>query len=168
MKSPKVQSVLAVVLIKNKILLTKRRDIPIWVLPGGKIDEGESADAAVIREIREETSVPCKIAKKVCLFTSSSRFVKPVYLYLLKGEKCDLNTFDKHEVKEMGLFTLHSLPSPLAPLYKEWIQLAISESEYQEKHLPKFSIKDLLIYFFQHPIISIRFLLMRMGIHLNI
>lgn len=47
---------------EDKVLLTKRsislRIFPgAWVLPGGHIDQGESLEECVIREIYEETGV---------------------------------------------------------------------------------------------------------------
>ena len=41
----------------NKILLVRVRDNTIWYFPGGKIDLGESADEAVLREVKEELDI---------------------------------------------------------------------------------------------------------------
>lgn len=51
---------------KNEILLVKRHpksrtDPEMWELPGGKVDPGEDFDKALIREIKEETSLDCDI-----------------------------------------------------------------------------------------------------------
>ena len=50
----------------NEILLVKRHpksrtDPEMWELPGGKVDPGEDFDKALIREIKEETSLDCDI-----------------------------------------------------------------------------------------------------------
>ena len=48
----------ALVCVKDdKILLVRVRDNTIWYFPGGKIDAGESADGAVLREIKEELNI---------------------------------------------------------------------------------------------------------------
>lgn len=39
------------------VLLIKRADRGVWAIPGGMVDPGETAPAALVRELREETDV---------------------------------------------------------------------------------------------------------------
>lgn len=41
----------------RRVLLIKRRDRGVWAIPGGMVDPGETAPAALVRELREETGV---------------------------------------------------------------------------------------------------------------
>lgn len=50
---------------RKKVLLVKRRDMPMWVLPGGKIEKNETQEQAVIREVFEETGFKVDIIKKI-------------------------------------------------------------------------------------------------------
>ncbi|MBI1259269.1 MAG: NUDIX domain-containing protein [Chloroflexi bacterium] len=59
------QGVCAVVLDGDRILLQKRADFRYWSLPGGGIEPGESAEAAAIRETREETGLEVRLTRKV-------------------------------------------------------------------------------------------------------
>ncbi|MEC3655779.1 NUDIX hydrolase [Bacillus siamensis] len=57
----------AFVIIQNDgrdILLVKRKDVPLWDLPGGGIAEGETPEAAAIREAFEETGYNATILQK--------------------------------------------------------------------------------------------------------
>ncbi|NBO24836.1 MAG: NUDIX hydrolase, partial [Chlamydiae bacterium] len=42
---------------KEKVLLIKRRDVPVFALPGGGVESNESAEEAAIREMGEETGL---------------------------------------------------------------------------------------------------------------
>ncbi len=61
--------VAAVIHHDGKVLLTRRfHDAHLgglWEFPGGKIEEGESKEAALIREIREELGVRIKVGSLI-------------------------------------------------------------------------------------------------------
>lgn len=50
---------------KDRVLLVKRRDYPIWDLPGGKLESEESIEECAIRETVEETGYLINIDQKV-------------------------------------------------------------------------------------------------------
>lgn len=54
----------AVIIKDNKILLIWHKKLNTWLYPGGHIEENESPDDAVIREVKEETSLNVKIIEK--------------------------------------------------------------------------------------------------------
>ena len=55
----------AIIIKNNKMLLIhrKKNGEEYWVFPGGGIEEGETGESAVIREIKEETGLVCTKAK---------------------------------------------------------------------------------------------------------
>jgi 8-oxo-dGTP diphosphatase len=62
MKELMNEVVVGIVTYHNKVLLVKRvkqEGELLWVFPGGKVNTGECADHAVIREVFEETGVIC-------------------------------------------------------------------------------------------------------------
>lgn len=57
--SPKLAA-LAVIVREDQVLLVRRKNEPdagLWGFPGGHVELGETALAAAVRELREETSV---------------------------------------------------------------------------------------------------------------
>lgn len=60
--------VLGVVLHKDRILLAQKIDDnqkPLWQLPGGTIENSESDEDAIIREVSEETGIDCSPITKL-------------------------------------------------------------------------------------------------------
>ena len=53
----------------NKVLIAKRsakmKHPHKWEFPGGKIEEGESAEACIIREIKEELNIHIEIKRRL-------------------------------------------------------------------------------------------------------
>jgi 8-oxo-dGTP diphosphatase len=55
----------------GRVLLVKRRFEPLagqWSLPGGAVDVGETLDACVIREMREETGLDVEVGRVIEVF----------------------------------------------------------------------------------------------------
>jgi len=52
---------------KNRILIARRAGDRIrgglWELPGGKVDDGESPEGALVREIREELGIEIRVGR---------------------------------------------------------------------------------------------------------
>lgn len=52
-----------VVVKNNKLLLAYSNNKGAWYLPGGKVDEGETAEEALIREVEEELNIRLDTAR---------------------------------------------------------------------------------------------------------
>lgn len=65
----RIEVVAAIIIKDGKILATKRGYgdfINLWEFPGGKIEPGETKEAALIREVQEELKVAVSIDHYLC------------------------------------------------------------------------------------------------------
>ena len=60
----------------SKVLITRRTDNGCWCLPGGRMEPGESAEEACIREVKEETGLDVRVDKLIGIYTSPNRLLK--------------------------------------------------------------------------------------------
>lgn len=162
------KSVIGVVFSKDRseILLTKRRDVPVWVLPGGGVEKNEDEKKAIKREIFEETGFNVQITRKVGIYTPINKLTKKTHLY-----ECSINSGKakiSNETKEIKFFSVTNLPKLMPPPYDEWIQDAHKNNKIIiKKKLSNITYKKLFINFILHPTLVIRFLLSRIGIYIN-
>lgn len=150
---------------QDRILLIKRYDIPIWVLPGGGIEEGEQPEEAVVREIREETGVEVALIRKVAEYSAKNRLGSSVHLFQLTVTANSPAT--SVEAKEVGFYPINQLPSPFFSLHEKWIQDALKEEPQIIKAPLDITYTSALVYGLRHPWLAIRWLLVRMGFAIN-
>jgi len=62
----------------GQLLLVRRCDSGSWELPGGRVDVGESAVEAAVRETSEESGVRIRITGLVGLYTDPAHVVRAV------------------------------------------------------------------------------------------
>jgi 8-oxo-dGTP pyrophosphatase MutT (NUDIX family) len=149
---------------RTSVLLILRRDVPVWVLPGGGIDPNESPHDAVVREILEETGFTVKAQRLVGDYLPINRLSKRTHLFectLISGE-ATLSS----ETRGVRFFPLSHLP-PLPPPYREWIQDGARQLPPIQKKLTSVNYFALIKNFIIHPILVIRFILARLGMSIN-
>ena len=60
---------------RSNVLLHFRDDQPMWSLPGGPPDFGESFSAAIIREVKEETGLNVRIVRLIGVYSDPEFWV---------------------------------------------------------------------------------------------
>lgn len=150
---------------KEHVLLIHRRDVAIWALPGGGIDDGEQPEQSVLREVEEETTLKAHIVRKLALLTPINRLTRTTHLFICQAEGEPQAT---EETRDARFFSLTSLPSPLFHIHEAWIRMALINSEgLIERSLTEVTYWKLFKYFIKHPLQVIRTLLSRFGFPIN-
>jgi len=110
----------ALVLYKNKLLLTKRGRAPYkgwWELPGGFVERGESADHAVVRELKEETGLKIKLERIIGIYPdiytyNSDQFYTLNIFYVAKALSGKLKVMD--DICDSKWYAKKDLPKNIA------------------------------------------------------
>ena len=160
------ESVACILIEQDTILLIQRRDIPVWVLPGGGIEPGEKPEEAAVREMQEETGLQVSIVRKIAEYTPINRLAH--FTHFFEAQKIAGRLTTGPETLDIQFFHCKQLPPLLAPPYDDWISDALLySSQALKKKLTGVTYRKLLTSFLKHPILVCRFLLTKIGIHLN-
>ena len=86
---------------KFQVIIYSRNNSSQWCLPKGKIEQGETKEAAAVREIKEETGLDGEVVKHLkdiyYSYVDKKRKVllnKTVHYFLVKYTKGQINTDD--------------------------------------------------------------------------
>lgn len=151
---------------KTELLLIKRRDVPVWVLPGGGIEDNEAPAAAAVREALEETGLTVKIERQVADYQPINRLASQTYTF-----ECSVLNGDPAigaETKEIQFFPLDQLPSSFFFVHREWVQDALKYEPFLiSRKLDSVTYLGLFLYFMKHPTHVLRALFARFGFPYN-
>lgn len=108
----------------RSILMQKRRDLPVWGIPGGTIEPGEEGEDTAIRETREETGYLVAIDRLVGTYSSDQlRNCKQVFAaHVIGGDAIRRG----QETAAVGWFPVDHLPLNLIPWHRPYVQDALS------------------------------------------
>ncbi len=105
----------AVVLSERGVLLTVRRELRGWELPGGEARPGESGEDAVCREVREETGLEVRVSRLVGEYRRSGFRPHTARVYACRPSTGALRP--SPETPRVRWFDLDRLPDTLFPWF---------------------------------------------------
>jgi 8-oxo-dGTP diphosphatase len=122
----------------GRLLLVRRCDSGAWELPGGRVDVGESAVEAAVRETFEEAGVHVLVTGIAALFTDPGYVVRAVngevrqqFVVVFRARWLGgVPRGDCRETSDAAWVALADLPTlPLAPAVRPWIDQALTVDE---------------------------------------
>lgn len=115
----------------NRILLAQRPEgkslAGLWEFPGGKLEQGETPEAALIRELREELGIEVK-ADCLSPLTFASHSYKKFHLlmplYICRRFQGEVRGAEGQKLKwvyarDLGLYEMPEADKPLVPILKD-------------------------------------------------
>jgi len=98
----------------GRIVLVRRKNPPLgWALPGGFVDEGETLEAAAVREAKEETGLDVELREQFFTYSDPRRDARlhtlsTVFLAAARGEPRGGD-----DAAEARAFSPDELPQPV-------------------------------------------------------
>ena len=111
--------------VKNEngeVLLVKREDFRVWVVPGGSAERGESPAECAAREAWEETGIRVAVERLVGVYATNPDYLSFVYVGQAAGGTLILTD----ESVDVGFFALDALPPRLTAIHAERLSNALS------------------------------------------
>ena len=128
MSQPEVGCGAAILNEKGELLLLQRLREPeagAWGLPGGKIDFGEPAETAIVREVEEELGVKITLNGLACFSEiinggDGRHWVSPIFSARIKSGEPQLMEPEKHG--GWGWYALNDLPDQITTPTRQFLR----------------------------------------------
>ena len=114
---------------RTRVLLAKREDFHVWVLPGGGIKPGETREQAAIRETHEETGYEIAIDRLVGRYRHPQTPRGGDLRHLFEGHVIGGAAISRGpETVGVGFFLVDALPPRTTPWVNEFVADALANS----------------------------------------
>jgi ADP-ribose pyrophosphatase YjhB (NUDIX family) len=98
----------------GKILLTKRRDFPVWCIPGGHLFAGESILETAAREAKEETGLEVSIQHLIGVYSMPHKWENGSCEIIFRAESIDGDLIrESDETTDAGYFAQDEFPAEM-------------------------------------------------------
>lgn len=125
----------------GRVLLALRARPPIWNLPGGSVESGETPWDAAVREVREEVGLDVEVTRLAGVYDRSPDG-DPVLVFTCRVLAGDPTT--SAEAVQVGWFDPADLPEPINPYQPQRIADAVgTEPAAVLRHQPGPSVREL-------------------------
>ena len=112
----------AIIFDGSRVLLSLRRDIGWWNLPGGGVEAGETVDEALRREVREETGLEVELERLVGVYSKPQKN-EVVLAFRCRATGGQLSA--TVETAENRYFEPENLPRNTLPKHRQRIEDAL-------------------------------------------
>ncbi len=108
----------------GRVVLVRHWYAPgVWTLPGGGIERGESAEAAAIREVKEETGLTVqRIDRTLGVYDGPYGKGDQVTVMCTANPAESMHFLPNIEIMERGLFDFDALPENISPANRRRIE----------------------------------------------
>lgn len=143
---------------QNRILLVKRADVPVWVLPGGGVDAGETPQNAAAREVFEESGLTVLDLQLVAIYEPPyPSLLAQTHIFQARDAEGELSTSD--ETIQSAFFKNDELPSNIFYAHRIIIEEIEKASSFPiERQMHELKLQRLLKELLFHPWISLKYL----------
>lgn len=101
----------------DRVLVSHRRDLDLWNLPGGRVQVGELPDATVVREVREETGLDVEVVRLTGVYGRGDGRADIVFTFecaVLAGSLVVTEEADLHEWFAVDELPVNTIPKQVA------------------------------------------------------
>lgn len=124
----------------GRVLLARRDAPPIWNLPGGGMEPGESPWCTAVRETREEVGVDVEVVRLTGVYDRSPSG-DPVLVFLCRHVAGQPTVTD--EATEVRWFSVDELPTDINPYQPDRIRDAVGAHHAVLRSQPGPSVRQL-------------------------
>lgn len=117
----------AIVIGDDGVLLAVRSDLRGWELSGGTVEEGETPEAAVCREVWEETGLEVVVEQHIGDYVRTGFRPHTAKIYLCRQTGGRLST--NWETLDLRWFPVEALPKTLFPWFHEPLDDAFGDPQ---------------------------------------